>query len=243
MASGTPLACERCGRLVTREKGCPAHRGARMLDLTRDDDRAWRQGVLNLRRHRHLRLASAIFGTAAMLAALYLLTDLVASGTSAHLNGQVGVADSLSTFLHGFSALLALGGGTWGGVGAIGAIRTVRTSQDTIERQAASRELVRRITALAAAVAFAFSVVVLREVLIGVPAELVAAATALVLIPPLQSILDFVVEGRRQVRPTVSEPTSLLPPLSEEAPTDSRVDDPLEQARQSALRQSIMKRR
>ena len=243
MASGTPLACERCGRLVTRERACPAHRGARLLDLTREDDRAWRQGVLNLRRHRHLRLASALFGTAAMVAALYHLADLVASGTTAHIQGQVGVAGTLNTILHGFSALLALGGGTWGGVGAVAALRTVRTTQDIIERQAASRELMRRITALAAAAVFAFSVVLLREVLIGIPAELVAAAIALVLIPPLQSVLDFVVEGRLQERPTVSEPMSLLPPVSERTPPDSRVDDPLERARQNGLRQSIMKRR
>ncbi len=98
-------------------------------------------------------------------------------------------------------------------------------------------------TALTAAIVFALAVVVLRDRLHGVPAELAAAAVALIVAPPLQSILEFWVDRKRLLANAHPEPTSLLPPVAAHTPADSRAHDPLEQARRSTLRTTIMDRR
>ena len=243
MASTGPLACERCGRLVTAEAGCPQHRGSRLLDLQRPEDRAWRQGVLNLQRQRRWRLGATLLAAGGMAAALYLLTNLISAGAVDQLQGAVGVAGTLRTILSGFSGLLVAGGVTWGTVGAVTALRKIRQATDSIEQQAASREVVRRVTACTASIIFAVSIAALRDRLIGVPAELVAAATALVLIPPLQSMLDYLVEHWFRTPAVLHETTTLLPPVEDHIPGDTREQDPLERLRKGAFRKTIMDRR
>lgn len=243
MPTDATVACERCGRTVSPAKGCPNHRGARLLDLRREDDRAWRDEVVKMRRHRHFRLGTAVAGTVGMVAGIISLTNLVASGTGAVLSDGMGMASTLGAVLYAFSAALIVGGIGWGSIGAIQAARRLIRRSDSIERQAATRELVRRVTALTAAIVFALAVVVLRDRLHGVPAELAAAAVALIVAPPLQSILEFWVDRKRLLANAHPEPTSLLPPVAAHTPADSRAHDPLEQARRSTLRTTIMDRR
>ena len=159
------------------------------------------------------------------------------------LRGEVGVAETLRQVLSFFSSALVLGGVAWGGIGTVNAARRIHGATDSIERQAASRELAKRITAVVTSLMFAISIFVLRDRLIGVPAELAAAAAALVLTPPLQSLLDFVVDRRFQIPSNVEEPTTLLPPAAEHAPPDTREVDPLQRLRTGSFRKAIMDRR
>ena len=239
MAPTASTACERCGRSVRGDTGCSRHPGSRLLDLRRADDRSWRDEVVAMRRRRHLRLVTAIAGTAAMVLSLVALSNLVASGTAAHIHGEVGMARALTWVLRGLTVGLVAAGVGWGGLGAGRSVRTLTRARDPIEWHAAARELVRRVTAIASAVLFAVSVVFLRDKLVGVPAELAAAAVALACVPPLQWLLDALVSGA----PAAPAPQTLLPPQPVHALDDTRVDDPLEQTRRGALRRSIMQRR
>lgn len=232
-------ACERCGRLVEARSGCRRHRGARLLDLRHPEDRTWRDEVVAMRRHRHLRMGTALAGAGGMVFALVALTDLVASGTAAHIYGEVGITWFLSHVLQVLSVGLVLVGVGWGGLGGLQTVRARRHLRDPIDRQAAGRELARRATALVSAGIFAVSVYVLRQYLIGVPAELVAAAAALVCTPPLLAAMERLAT---QPMPAVQD-TDLLPPVADHTPVDTRTDDPLLRARRNTLRTTIMGRR
>lgn len=243
MASNGTAACERCGRIVTANEGCPQHRGSRLLDLQRAEDRAWREDVLQVRRRRRIRLGMTVSAAVVILATVFSLTILISPGPVEQLRGEVGVADTLRRVLSFFSGGLVVGGVAWGGFGTVHAARRIHGASDTIERQAASRELAKRITAVATSLMFAISIFVLRDRLIGVPAELAAAAAALVLTPPVQSLLDFVVHRRFRVPSKVDEPATLLPPAAEHAPPDTREVDPLQRLRTGSFRKTIMDRR
>jgi hypothetical protein len=178
-----------------------------------------------------------------LAAALFSMTSLISVDALAQLQGEVGLALALRRVLSIFSGLLILVGSAWGSIGAWKALREIHAASDSIERQAASRELVRRVTGIAASVIFGASILVLRGRLIGVPAELIAAATALVLTPPLQSMLDFLVEARDAPDSPLQEPSTLLPPVPDHILDDTREADPLERLRRGAFRKSIMDRR
>jgi len=232
-------ACERCGRTVTTEAGCPRHRGARLLDLRREEDRAWRDEVVAMRRHRLWRMTTAIAGTFGMVFALVALTRLMTSGNVSHIYGDVGITWFLSRVLQVLSGGLVVGGLMWGGLGGVRVFRERSQMADPIDKQAATRELARRAAAVGTSIVFAVSMVVLKDHLVGVPAELVAAAVALASAPVFLSILDLpnLLVGR------TSTPSAVLPPVADHVPADSRAHDPLEQVRKNALRRSIMERR
>jgi len=239
MTTQSQMACERCGRILSRTRGCPRHRGAPMLDLRREEDRAWRAEVISMRQHRYLRMATAWVGTLGMVGGLVALTDLV--GVHPTLPSEQGsdATKALSLVLHGLSTGLVIGTVVWGGFGLLRLGTRRKSLVDPIDRQALDRERAKRATAICTAVIFAIATLGLREFLVGVPAELAAAALSLACVPPLLALSEY-----RSTPPafpaTSAEP---LPPPPLHQAVDTRIEDPLEQARKRPLRASIMSRR
>jgi len=232
-------ACERCGRTVPSETGCPRHPGLRLLDLRRPEDRAWRDSIVGLRQRRLLRMGTAMLGGVAMVGGFVALTRLISNGSAAHITGDVGMSYVLGVALRLLSEGLVFGGLLWAVVTFFRSLTQARRSLDSIDRNAALRRMSQAVTVAVGVGIYALCLVVLSQKLVGVPPELVAAAAAMVVSAPLQSL----VENSVQHATFTPEPQVLLPPEPEGTPVDSRADDPLERVRRNALRQSMMQRR
>jgi len=174
-----------------------------------------------------------------MVGGFVALTRLVSNGTAAHITGDVGMSFVLGIVLRLLSEAVVFGGLAWALFTMATNLLAARRALDTIDRTAALRRLSRAATVGAAVLVYALCLTRVGEVLVGVPPELIAAAGAMVVAAPFESLIE------RLAHKVTSEPATqaVLPPDPEGTPIDSRADDPLERARRGALRQSMMGRR
>ena len=195
--------------------------------------------MVALRHRRMLRMGTALLVAGALVGSFVALVRLVSEGTAAHITGDVGMSFVLGIVLRLLSEGIVFAGLSWAAFTFLQALRTARRALDSIDRNAALRRMSHAVTAALSVATYAVCLITLGDHLVGVPPELIAAAAAMVVAAPLQSIVENTVS-----RVTfIPEPEALLPPEPAGTPVDSRTEDPLERARRNALRQSMMRRR